>query len=108
MAFGAIDNDLRRNNDVFYVKQERLYRRKMPVFSETFIAISSAKFPEGREPRRAVSGLRTRAGGDKPAFHHCKQESMFQQAISMTLRQNAIKDVSKRRNDSVPGVDGIS
>jgi hypothetical protein len=33
---------------------------------------------------------------------------MFQQAISMTLRQNAIKDVSKRRNDSVPGVDGIS
>src|ERR1017187_1856751 len=95
MAFGAIDNDLGRNNGVFCVKQERLFRRKMPVFFETFIAISGAKFPEGRELRRAVSGLRTRTGGDKPSFHHCQQESMFQQAISMNPAQfTRLKDTT--------------
>ena len=79
----------------FRVQQKGLFRREMPFSAETLLAILSAKFPEGREPRRAVSGLRTRAGGDKPAFHHCQQESMFQQAISMNPAQfTRLKDTT--------------
>src|SRR5208337_2469034 len=39
MAFRAVDDCLRRDNGVFGMEQERLFRRKMPAFPETFVAI---------------------------------------------------------------------
>src|ERR1039458_6487715 len=62
MAFRAVNDCLRRNNGVFGMEQERLFRRKMPAFPETFVAISGTKLPEGTNPRCAVFGLYTRAG----------------------------------------------
>jgi hypothetical protein len=89
MAFWAVNDHLSRNDRVFGMEQKRLFRRKMPVFPETFVAISGAKLPEGREPRRTVSGPRAWAGGDQPAFHNSLHESMFQQPISMNPAQFA-------------------
>lgn len=62
MAFRAVNDCLGWNDSVFSVEQKRLFRRKMPVFPETFVAIPGAELPEGRKPRRAVSGPRARTG----------------------------------------------
>jgi ABC-type antimicrobial peptide transport system permease subunit len=39
MAFRTVNDCLSRNNGVFSMEQKRLFRRKMPVFPETFVAI---------------------------------------------------------------------
>ena len=57
--------------------------------SESFVAISGAKFPEGSEPGRAVSRLCTRAGRDQPAFHDSLQKAVLQEPVPMNSTQFA-------------------
>jgi hypothetical protein len=79
----AVNDSLRRHDRILGMEKERLFRREMPVRSESLGAVCGTKLPKGCEPGCTVSRASAGACGHHPSFDNRLQEAGFDQAIAM-------------------------
>src|SRR5271157_5255534 len=82
-AAEAVNDDLRRDDGILRMKQERLLWRQVPLVAETLDAITRAKLPERGIPRRAVSLAHARMGRDQPPLHDLLNETALKQPFAI-------------------------